>query len=273
MEYKNFINNERLLRSLSQEKLKNAIKILSKIRTKKYDRKKYCIQDEEDKPMPDEVFFDFLGCLKPEEWRFNVFLNVMRVYGLRSIEAVKINLKDIDFQLNEIVIHTAKLRMPKSDMKTLHEGAFKQMLLDYIGFYEEEIIVNDGFLFFSRDCRSVHWTTKRVREMFHKVRKRSGHTQIYHIREEHPDFPQTKGKLYKYSLKSLRHSFGRQMADEGVPMEWTQLMLRHRSINSTQVYYHRNKPMIREAESQVMTGKFEGTNSLIEKHKRNLFKV
>ncbi len=237
--------DQELLNSLSREKMKQIIKRVRKVKERKYTRRrvpKYRFPGF--KAMPLEDIDRFFSAFKPEEYRCKSLFLVQAFLGLRIGEAVKLNIKDIDFRNKQIRIKTEKQQLYEViDSMYLHEK-LERLLLEYIEIYEKEITEHDGFLFFTSNssCRFKHISPDRARNVFRQTCNRAGLDQFYGYREPISDLKNwKKGKLYKYSTHSLRHSFARYLAKRKVPIEIAKHLLRHKDISSTQIYYMHDK--------------------------------
>jgi integrase len=235
------VMSDEFMNSLSKNKLAALIRAASRTRKKRFSRRKkpkYIIPGFKAMPLGDiDLFF---SAFKPEEYRFKVLFLIQAFLGLRIGEVVRLNLKDLDFRNKQVAIHTEKKHYDQTDFLYMHEK-LEQLLLEYISIYEKEIKEHDGYLFFTTNkrCRFPYISPDRARNIFRKVCERAGLTQTYSEREG-----KKKGKLYRYTTHSLRHSFGHFLAEREIPIEIAKHLLRHDSIQSTQIYYLPSKEKI-----------------------------
>lgn len=229
--------NEQFLFSLSKPQLINLIKKCRKVRAKKYQRRKNTKYGQLCKAMPLEAIDKFFSAFKPEEYRYKIIFLIQAFLGLRIGEAIKINLKDLNFQEKWIKIHSEKQGHGAIDFMKLHEK-LQYLLLDYITIYEKEIQQNQGFLFWGR--KKKHLSPQHLRTVFREICNRAHLTQIYGTRESINNKtlkPQNKGNLYLYTTHSLRHSFCQYLRMQKVPIEIAKALMRHKRISSTEIYF------------------------------------
>lgn len=232
--------NRKLLYTLTREQLKTIMKNTRYVKEKKYKRNrvpKYRFAGA--KAMPFDDVNKFFAAFQPHEYRIRTLFATQCYLGLRIGEVVQMKLEDLDFQ-NEIVrIKTEKTGFfTVLDSMAMH-AQLKQLLLEYIQFYEKEIQEQDGYLFFANTTRGKNKfiTSSCARNVFRRVCKRAGLTDFYGYREPRSELPIKQGKLWKYTTHSLRYAFARFLHKEnGVPLELMQLLMRHTDINSTRIY-------------------------------------
>ena len=232
-------NQKDALNSIARDDLKKIIQNCGKFKERKYKRRrapKYGMRGF--KAMPLDQVDRFFSCFRPEEHRFKVLFLIQAFLGLRIGEVVKINLKDIDFQNKQIAIHTEKKHYDAVDFLYIHEK-LEPLLLDYIALYEKEIQEKENYLFFAetRKCKTPYVSSERANQIFRKACGRAGMNQTYGEREELSGLPFVKGKLYRWTPHSLRHSFGKFLAKRKIPIEIAQHLLRHTDIKNTLIYY------------------------------------
>lgn len=221
---------------LSKDKIKKCIRNLSKVKETKYRRRnitKYGLLGY--KAMPLHIVDKFFSSFKPEEYRYKVLFLTQAFFGLRIGEVVQLNLKDIDFQNKQVLIHSEKKHFKATDFLFLHE----KLEFLFIQLYEKEIKEHGGFLFFSstKRCKFPYVSPDSARNIFVRVRSRAGLNEKYGEREGISGLPFREGDLHRWTTHSIRHTFGKFLAKRHIPIEIAKHLLRHSDIKATQIYY------------------------------------
>lgn len=144
--------------------------------------------------------------------RDRALLELMYAAGLRASELVGVNLEDIDFAEETIMI-TGK---GNKQRVTLFGATCKNALLDYMS--AERQTPSDGDpLFTNRDGKRL--TTRTVQNVVKRWALRAGLSPLV-------------------SPHTLRHSFATHLLDHGVDLKSVQQLLGHESLATTQIYTH-----------------------------------
>ena len=144
-----------------------------------------------------------------------MILELLYATGIRCEEATTIQLNDIDYDRNEILIHG---KGNKSRYVPFNDIA-KAYLLEYIEISRVELMGDKkhNYLFVNRLGDPI--TTRGVADIIERVSKKS--TLNKHV---HPHM--------------LRHTFATHMLENGASLRVVQEILGHNSLSSTQVYTH-----------------------------------
>ncbi len=146
--------------------------------------------------------------------------------GLRSIEASRANIDDIDLANGEYVLHIqGKGRDTKAEFVKLSQEAYLA-IQDYLSSISQEIEVS------TFGDETPLFLTKPKKGERHRLSTR----EIRHVIK---DLLVSIGYSSRaYSVHSLRHTFATTALLEGASILQTQEALRHKSISTTQIYSH-----------------------------------
>jgi site-specific recombinase XerD len=145
--------------------------------------------------------------------------------GLRSIEASRANIEDIDLVNGDYVLHIqGKGRDTKAEFVKLSEETY-QALQDYLSTTNQDDIENEGnvtplFLTKSKKGKQHRLSTKGIRSLVKDLLIAIGYSSR------------------AYSVHSLRHTFATTALLQGASILQTQEALRHKNISTTQIYSH-----------------------------------
>jgi integrase len=126
--------------------------------------------------------------------------------GLRIGEAVRINIKDMDFQTRELTIKTEKTRVTNT---LLLPVPLFRLALEHIRANESKIEASGGFLFFKEDGKYSHrdeqWlSSDYVRNEFRRYVQMIDLNQAYEMSDE-TIYSRTPRQLHRLTTHSLRH--------------------------------------------------------------------
>jgi integrase/recombinase XerC len=117
----------------------------------------------------------------------------------------------------------------------------KLALLEWVYKYESQIKQNNGYILFSVNHNrnkkfgsyvSPNW----LRGEFRRVCKLINLDETYGYSDESLHNTKRERKLYRLTTHSFRHYFGTKLANSGVPIQVIKSLMRHQSLNSTNVY-------------------------------------
>jgi len=137
---------------------------------------------------------------------------MMTIYsaGLRSGEACRLNLTDIDSKRMRIAVRNGKGHKDR-------EVILSEKLLEYLRYYAR-LYCPKQYLFYGRDI-SQPISKSTVGKVFKKTLRRCG------IRKN-------------ASVHTLRHSYATHLLDRGIDLRIIQQLLGHKSIKTTLLYCH-----------------------------------
>ncbi|MDY0210586.1 MAG: tyrosine-type recombinase/integrase [Acholeplasma sp.] len=145
--------------------------------------------------------------------------------GIRSIEASRADVEDIDMIDGEYVLHIqGKGRDSKADYVKLSKETFDS-LSDYINSVNQDNIIKDNdktplFLSQIKSGKQGRLSTKSIRSIVKELLVSIGYDSR------------------AYSVHSLRHTFATTALIQGASLLQTQEALRHKNISTTQIYSH-----------------------------------
>lgn len=145
--------------------------------------------------------------------------------GIRSIEASRADVEDIDMIDGEYVLHIqGKGRDSKADYVKLSKETFDS-LSDYINLVNQDNIIKDNdktplFLSQIKAGKQGRLSTKSIRSIVKELLVSIGYDSR------------------AYSVHSLRHTFATTALIQGASLLQTQEALRHKNISTTQIYSH-----------------------------------
>ncbi|HUC38913.1 MAG TPA: site-specific integrase [Candidatus Acidoferrum sp.] len=229
-----------LLPYLSKWRVEELNKLISQFYLHKWKRRRTPRYGAINKGFTQKELEVFLDAVK--EPRFKLLFSYQAYLGLRIGEVCKLNLKDFDFKIRELRVHTEKAHT--LDTLIVPQFLFEQTLL-YINTYQKEIEAAEGYLFYKDkqkshnkgDCINLNYARNKFREYISLTALNETYASTD---ESTPD--RTKRTLHRLTSHSLRHyaitTFNRAVNGN---ITLTKAFARHKSVNSTQVYIHTSK--------------------------------
>ncbi len=161
---------------------------------------------------------------------------LMYTYGLRCIEAVGLDLKDLRLADGRLYITAAKNGISGEVVLTSEAKRYLHAYLKERGHHNRQCAA----LFLSRKSKtgSGRLSTTQVWRLFRKYAKQAGIAED----KQHPHV--------------LRHSIAVHMADGGVPQEHVKDHLRHRKMTSTDAYYEITNKKRHEFQARALASEF-----------------
>ncbi len=171
--------------------------------------------------------------------------------GLRLLEALRLRVNDIDFEMNIITIRHGKgdkdrvAPLPFSIKEQLRIQIQKVTILhsqDMIDGYGEVILPDALSIKYPASAKSIQWqfvfpASKRSKD------PRSGKFVRYHLHESTvqrcvANAIRASGISKNGSCHSFRHSFATHMLEHGYDIRTVQDLLGHKDVRTTQIYTH-----------------------------------
>ncbi len=180
--------------------------------------------------------------------------------GLRIGEAVKLNIKDIDFQTREITIKSEKSHT--LDTLIIPIPLFR-LTLEYIKANNKQIESSSGYLFFKEEGKFSHrdelyLSKDYVRNSFRFYVQKADLDKVYDSSDE-SNYDRTPRSLHRLTTHSLRHyaitSFSRQTNGNII---LTAKFARHRATAVTLTYISTSKQeLYKEIDNAFSLGQAE----------------
>ncbi len=148
--------------------------------------------------------------------------------GLRLSECVNLKIEDLDSSNMVITVRDGK---GKKDRVTIMSQKQLEALRDY---YSKSRVKPVTYLFPKKDDRFQHFSKRQTQSFIHNAGLKAGITK-------------------SVSPHILRHSFATHLLEAGVNLRKIQVILGHRSLQTTAVYTHLAKDFLSEVKSPLDT--------------------
>ena len=227
-----------LLPRISKHKIEELQRQIAKHFVKRFaGKRKICKYGHLNKgftPQQLKAFFDVADSPK-----MRLIFMLQSSVALRIGEAVRVNIRDINFETRELLVRTEKAQT--LDTLLLPIPLFSEMA-DFIAKYKVEIEHADGYVFFA-DSRK----TKRkglfvsqdyVRNKFREYLTKAGLDSVYSASDESTD--RTPRRLHLLTTHSLRHAAITNFYNQTKDLLLTAKMARHLEPQTTTNYVHLN---------------------------------
>ncbi len=146
--------------------------------------------------------------------------------GLRLSECLNLKIKDIDTETMTIMIRDGK---GKKDRVTILPDSLLSILKNY---YRQSPIKPETYLFPKRNDLTTPFCKRQTQRCISESGKKAGIQK-------------------KVSSHVLRHSFATHLLESGVNLRKIQVMLGHRSLETTSVYTHLAKDFLENVRSPL----------------------
>jgi integron integrase len=171
--------------------------------------------------------------------------------GLRVIECVRLRTKDIDFELNEIVVRDGK---GKKDRITVFPDGLKNPLKEHLVFvkhqHDRDLAAGYGDVYLpnalSRKytnagkqwCWQYVFPAKTLSIDPRGGTKRRHHIHVSSIQKAVRSAAKLAGIAKPVSCHTLRHSFATHLLGDGYDIRTVQELLGHNDVSTTMIYTH-----------------------------------
>ena len=182
---------------------------------------------------------------------YQIMAKLLYGSGLRLMECVRLRVKDIDFQRNQVLVRDGKGMRDRATMlpKSV-EFALREHLERVRKIYEEEIRNGGGRVYlpqalerkYPNAAREWIWQYVFPAKSLSKD-PRSGETRRHHIHENALQKAVKRavrlaGIPKQVSCHTFRHSFATHLLENGYDIRTVQELLGHKDVNTTMVYIH-----------------------------------
>jgi integron integrase len=171
--------------------------------------------------------------------------------GLRVLEAVRLRIKDVEWDLNQVVVREGK---GNKDRRTMLPAAVKPPLREHLlgvkKLHDQDLAAGAGWVFlpdaFARKSPEAAgaWQWQYVFPSSKlSIDPRSGVRRRHHFHEgsvmrEFTAAVRRTGLTKRATTHSLRHSFATHLLEDGYDIRTVQELLGHASVETTMVYTH-----------------------------------
>jgi len=181
-------------------------------------------------------FFRSIG-----DQKFRLLFGYQAQLGLRIGEAVRLNVKQIDFESRELTLRTEKSR--QLDTLRIPVPLFKETL-EFAQLHSDEIERARGYIFFKEATKSQrsepYLEPNYARNMFRFYLKLSGLDEVYDISDEQQG--RRARKLHRLTTHSLRHyAITRFAKNTNGNLILTSRFARHVDPSTTSIYISTSK--------------------------------
>jgi integron integrase len=182
---------------------------------------------------------------------YSIMANLLYGSGLRLMECVRLRVKDLDFQYNQITVRDGK---GEKDRITILPQALKEPLRRHLAkvklLHEDDLLEGFGevYLPYALDRKypnaAKEWGWQYVFPASSRsLDPRSGKQRRHHISEDMLQRAVKRairqaGITKAGSCHSLRHSFATHLLEDGYDIRTVQELLGHSDVRTTMIYTH-----------------------------------
>lgn len=216
----------------------------SKHRKAKYGNISKCFTDSEIQA--------FFKAIKDE--KMHLLFMFQAQLAMRIGEVVQLNLKDLNLETRELLIHTEKEGAGVVDSLIVPMDLFNETL-EFIRGHSAQIEKAQGFVFYANESKTrrkgLYLEKNGVRASFRKACIKAGLTQVYSVTDESIEGRSVR-KLHRLTTHSLRHyAITRFAKQSNGNLILTSRFARHRSPNTTMTYVAKDKEKLYETIEQT----------------------
>lgn len=182
---------------------------------------------------------------------FRLIAKVLYGSGLRGIECVRLRVKDIDFQLHQIIVRNGKGQVDR--ITTLPEEV-KSELPEHLAhikkIHEKDLRDGYGEVFLPNALErkyknaNVEWgwqyvfPSKTLSVDPRSGKKRRHHIHLSSLNQNIRNAARTAGITKNLSSHAFRHSFATHLLEDGYDIRTIQELLGHKDVKTTMIYTH-----------------------------------
>ena len=171
--------------------------------------------------------------------------------GLRMIECLRLRVKDIEWELNQIVVRGGK---GDKDRRTMLPNACRNLLADHLAAVKElhasDLAAGMGSVYMPKAFAAKNPSAAKAWEWQYvfpahrvSVDPRSGAKRRHHLHESGlnrilTDAVRAAGLSKHVTCHSFRHSFATHLIESGKDIRTVQELLGHESVETTMIYTH-----------------------------------
>ncbi len=243
---------EELLPHMSKHRIENLQRLVAKSFVKRFGTtRKKPKYGNISKCFSDLELQRFFKAISDEKMRL-LFL-YQSCLALRIGEVVKVNIKDLNLETRELVIHTEKEGEGAVDSLIVPTDLFRETL-NFIRAHSLEIEQAQGYLFYASNEKTTrkgsHLEKNGARNFFRETCIKAGLVDVYSVTDETVGRPIRK--LYRLTTHSLRHyAITRFAKQSNGNLVLTSRFARHREPSTTMTYIAKDKTHLYETIEQT----------------------
>ena len=157
---------------------------------------------------------------KVKDLRDRAILSVLTTAGLRTIEVVRANVGDVRFERGKVFLYVQGKGHSQADEKVLLSKQAHKAITAYLKARGKVAASDPLFVSTSNRNKNGRLDTQSIRKMVKR-----------NLRGIGLDSP-------RLSAHSLRHSVATNLIDARVALQQVQMIMRHKSLNTTMIYQH-----------------------------------